>query len=80
MPTTTEKIAHEAGSADAWICLCGNQPHEDGFFPCDQAGNEVEPTLGGVWENLYVCARCGRIINQDTLEVVGRNPDFKSLG
>ena len=40
-------------------------------------GNEVEPVAG--WDNLYVCARCGRIINQDTLEVIGRNPHFKRL-
>jgi DNA-directed RNA polymerase subunit RPC12/RpoP len=30
----------------------------------------VEPVTG--WKNLYVCDRCGRIIQQDTLEVVGQ--------
>ncbi len=30
-------------------------------------------------ENLYVCFRCGRIINQDTLALVGRNPPPKLL-
>jgi hypothetical protein len=43
----------------------------DGFFPCDSEGEEVEPTLEEWTSNWYVCARCGRIINQDTLEVVG---------
>jgi len=44
----------------------------DGFFTCDDKGNEVEP-IEELWlEPLYVCNRCGRIINQETLEVVGR--------
>lgn len=31
-------------NADDWTCLCGNQPHRDGFYPCDRDGREVEPT------------------------------------
>lgn len=77
MVKTSEKISHEVGSEDAWICLCGNVPSDDGFYPCDRKGNEMEPVQG--WENLYVCLSCGRIINQDTLEVVGRNPNPKLL-
>lgn len=65
-----EFITHEAGNAEAWICICGNMPVSDGFQPCDEAGKEVEPVTG--WKNLYVCDRCGRIIQQDTLEVVGQ--------
>ena len=74
-----EFITHESGSDDAWVCVCGNQPDGDGFFPCDAQGNEIEPTVGSGWTNLYVCAQCGRIIEQDTLEVVGRNPKPKML-
>ena len=77
--TTSEFITHEAGSAEAWICLCGNDPVSDGFYPCDANGNEMEPLIGSDWDNLYVCARCGRVINQDTLEVVGQNPQPKFL-
>ena len=59
-----------ADDADAWLCLCGNQPDFDGFYPCDRQGNEVEPVEG--WEDLYVCARCGRVIKQESLEVIGQ--------
>ena len=74
-----EHIKHEAGNDEAWICLCNNTPVSDGFYPCDEKGNEMEPTIGSGWESLYVCAKCGRIIDQRTLEVVGRNPEPKLL-
>lgn len=64
---------------DAWTCICGNTPSSDGFFPCDEHGNEMEPTIGSGWTDLEVCARCGRIIKQGTLEVVGQNPHPKLL-
>jgi hypothetical protein len=73
----SEFITYEKGNEDAWVCICGNQPHHHGFYPCDEAGNEVEPVTG--WEGLYVCAKCGRIIQKDTLEVIGQNPNFKLL-
>ena len=74
-----EFITHEAGNEEAWVCVCGNEPHDDGFHTCDENGNEVEPLVGSDWENLYVCARCGRIIDMRTLGVVGRNPNPKLL-
>jgi hypothetical protein len=77
MISTNEHIKHEQGNQEAWVCLCGNRPDSDGFYPCDKNGNEMVPSEG--WEDLYVCARCGRIINQDSLEVVDRNPNFKLL-
>ena len=70
-------ITQEAGNRDAWVCVCGNVPHDDGFYPCDKTGNEMEPVTG--WSGLYVCYRCGRIINQDSLEVIGCNLNFKKL-
>ena len=76
---TKECIEHEADNKEAWKCLCGNTPCDSGFYPCDTHGNEVEPTPEDWEEDLYVCAECGRIIHQDTLEVVGRNPHFKLL-
>jgi hypothetical protein len=48
------------------------------LFPCDSDSNEVEP-LAGQWEDLYVCARCGRIIRQGTLEVISQNQQWKRL-
>jgi hypothetical protein len=77
MVNTNERIKHEEGNQEAWICLCGNAPTSDGFYPCDKNGNEMVPAEG--WDNLYVCARCGRIIDQDSLEVVDRNLSFKRL-
>jgi len=72
-----EYIATAAQDTDAWLCICGNRPDTDGFYPCDRKGNEMEPVQG--WEDLYVCARCGRIIKQESLEVVGQNTHFKLL-
>lgn len=73
--TTKEKITLENGSEDAWVCVCGNKPHQDGFYPCNEKGNEIEPLEGSDWNGLYVCRKCGRIIQQDTLEVIGNNPN-----
>jgi hypothetical protein len=56
---------------DWWICLCGNDPSYAGFYPCNEKGEVVEPTAEEWTTNCYVCDQCGRIINQDTLEVVG---------
>lgn len=79
MELTKEKIIHEAGNDEAWICICKNTPSSGGFYPCSKEGNEMEPTIGSNWSGLYVCANCGRIINQKTLEVIGINPEPKML-
>jgi hypothetical protein len=70
MDISKEHITHERGIDEAWICRCKNTPLGDGFFPCDNEGKEQEPVAG--WNDLYVCARCGRIIDQKRLQVVGR--------
>jgi len=60
------------GDSDWFICCCGNEAHYDGFFSCDSTGRIVSPTLSADWDgSLYVCYRCGRIIEQRSLEVVG---------
>jgi len=66
-----EHIKREAGDEDAWICLCGNRPTDHGFYPCDETGMQVEPTPAQWTTGYYACDKCGRIINPDTLEVVG---------
>ena len=76
---TKEYITSEPGDKDAWHCICGNTPPNGGFYACDEQGNEVEPTEADWKTGNYVCADCGRIINPDTLEVVGRNPNPKLL-
>lgn len=55
----TTIITHESDTD--WVCVCGNEPHTDGFFPCDKNGNEMEPTLDSDWEGLYLCPRCGQL-------------------
>jgi len=69
---TVQKDHEEGRFGDAWVCLCGNTSTSQGFYPCDDHGKQISPDVDGPWINLYVCDRCGRIINQDTLEVVGR--------
>jgi hypothetical protein len=64
---------------DWWTCICGNQPDREGFFPCNAEGDQVEPTPAEWKKPLYVCASCGRIINQKTLDVIGRNPSSQLL-
>ena len=44
-----------------FYCKCGNQPHGDGYFPCDKDGNNVEPTPEWGEFPLYVCAGCREI-------------------
>ena len=70
---TKERIRHESGDKEAWICVCGNKPQLEGFRPCDADGAEVEPVAG--WEGLYVCDRCGRIIQGETRKIVGRRTE-----
>jgi hypothetical protein len=77
MVSIKEYIRHEEGNGEAWVCVCGNRPDSDGFFPCEKDVNEMTPAEG--WDNLYVCGRCGRIIDQSSLEVVDQNPNFKRL-
>jgi len=67
-----ERIGSEAGDPGAWICICGNRPCEGGFYPCDEQGNEMEPSIGSDWASLYCCTDCGRIIVHPTLVVCGR--------
>lgn len=57
--------------SDWWVCLCGNEPDRFGFYSCDRTGAEVEPTEAEWPEPLYVCERCGRIIEQESGLVVG---------
>jgi hypothetical protein len=58
-------------SKDWWVCPCGNTPGQEGFYPCSSEGEQVEPTPEEWTTDCYVCDRCGRIIKQSNLEVVG---------
>ena len=39
-----EKITHEQGDEEAWVCICGNTPSDAGFYPCDENGDEIYHT------------------------------------
>ena len=58
-------------------CICGNNASGTGFYPCLDNGTVVAPDNKGGWLGvLLACGDCGRIINQDTREVIGRDdPD-----
>jgi len=60
---------------DWMLCECGNEPHTDGFFTCDETGKIVEPTLTEWTTNLYVCVRCGHYFDYDTFTTVGITDD-----
>ena len=45
-------------------CTCGNTTHTDGFYPCDNNGNEIEPMKD--WKGLYICGRCSKIHDTNT--------------
>ena len=60
------------GTSDWFQCLCGNEPHSDGFYSCLGDGTVVSPTKDGEWdEETYLCIRCQRIIHGESLLVVG---------
>ena len=51
------------------ICICGNQPHQDGFYCCDADGTSRKDCFGPTpeWDHVHVaCVRCRRIINSAT--------------
>jgi hypothetical protein len=67
---TRAHIGFAADGPAAWVCVCGNTAVGVGFYPCDKDGNTVEP-VGG-WGGLFRCDKCGRIIEAETREIVGR--------
>ena len=69
-----------SGHSEIDVCICGNDGDDYGFFACNEDGNEISPDKGSDWKNLYVCGKCGRIINGETFEVVGRNQNVQQLG
>jgi hypothetical protein len=74
-----EYIKAEASNKEAWICICGNTPVGIGFYPCNRWGNEIDPSIGSGWKNLYICFKCGRMIDQETLQVTGFNKLIRTL-
>jgi hypothetical protein len=65
-------MEHITSQDNWWVCPCGNEADHQGFFPCDEDGNEVWPTVEEWTTGWYVCLRCGRVIDQESLRVVKR--------
>lgn len=57
--------------SDTWVCICGNVASLEGFYPCNSEGTQVEPTPEEWTSGWYACARCYRLIDQRTRQVVG---------
>lgn len=57
---------------DNYVCVCGNRPDTDGFYPCDSDGNDLEPVLDGSWDGLYRCDRCRIVLPATVFDVVRR--------
>jgi hypothetical protein len=66
-----EYIKTDPVGSGEWLCLCGNTALDDGFYPCNEQGEEVEPTREAWTTNCYVCTGCGRIIRQSDRLVMG---------
>ena len=62
-----------------WICICGNDPGYYGFFRCDFDGEPLDIDLDPETEYegslLWVCDKCGRVVDHKTLSVVGYRKD-----
>lgn len=41
-------------------CSCGNNLDAEGFYPCNELGEYVEP--GVEWDNHYRCSKCYSVI------------------
>jgi hypothetical protein len=54
-------------------------PINDGFYPINEFDREVYPTAKEWTTDEYYCGRCGRVINQTTLEVT-RVVDLTKVG
>lgn len=68
--TVSEKVVvNEDGEIK---CICMNEPSWEGFHPCHRNG-EIDDNLlskHNVDDVYYLCGRCGRIIEEVTLNVV----------
>src|SRR4051794_18755146 len=52
-----------------WMCWCVNTSKKKGFYPCNAEGQYQRDLWGR--GKYYACAQCGRLIDPNTLKVVG---------
>ena len=73
-PSVTRDFVVET-DMDWWVCKCGNEPHFDVYSSCSEMGERCEPEEG-VWDGKHwLCEKCYRIIDGDTLEILGSCSD-----
>lgn len=76
--TNIASMPHVPGAAEyilvhpyqEWTCLCGNTAPESGFSPSDHRG--VPTGDDGAWFGFHLCPDCGRVIHNETGQVIGR--------
>ena len=72
--TTEQKIKNTSDNPkDPWlVCVCQNTAESDGFVTCSSSGAYCPP-LPRKWDGIHLCcSRCGRIVNQNTLAIIGQ--------
>ena len=72
--TAKQKITNTSDNPnDPWlVCVCRNTAERDGFVTCSPSG-AVCPPLPRKWDGIHLCcSRCGRIVNQKTLAIIGQ--------
>lgn len=75
---TNESIT-VTNDGEHWVCVCGNSTMSSGFDTCDKNGTYIEP-IDSIWNGLYACLNCGRVIDQDTSKVISQTNDLSSFG
>src|SRR5947207_1602383 len=53
-----DNIQDESGE---WICRCGNEITQEGFWPCDKGGKIIYKARS----RYKCCAKCGRVIDEE---------------
>jgi hypothetical protein len=82
MTTKTERVER---TEDWTRCLCGNEPHLDGFYCSDADGtireNGVDIQPEPTWDQSHMtCWSCGRTFVLETRDVVGQTSDGMLAG
>lgn len=64
-PDKAEHGEHDSlRDCDSWVCSCGNNPNDQGFYPVEQIEGqwvETDDDVHGRWQ----CFQCGAIFSRD---------------
>lgn len=78
-----EHVTIDPADDTLFVCPCGNRACDAGMYPISEVGDErgdreVEPTTAAWTSGEYVCAACGRVIDQ-ARRVVTRRVDLANF-